>query len=78
MPVLRIDAQFNVVEAALKGYMKWRASHGSKPQQAQQDVCSILCPSPSILTLSQEQERNAAENNLETWCERVLEINFEV
>lgn len=44
MPVLKVDAQFSVVEAALKGYMKWRASHGSKPQQAQQDVCDILFP----------------------------------
>lgn len=26
MPVLRVDAQFTVIEAALKGYMKWRAS----------------------------------------------------
>jgi exportin-5 len=33
MPVLRVDAQFTVVEAALKGYMKWRAAHGSNPQQ---------------------------------------------
>lgn len=33
MPVLRVDAHFTVVEAALKGYMKWRSAHGSKPQQ---------------------------------------------
>jgi exportin-5 len=33
MPVLRVDAHFTVVEAALKGYMKWRLAHGSKPQQ---------------------------------------------
>lgn len=26
MPVLRVDAQFTVIEAALKGYMKWRAN----------------------------------------------------
>jgi exportin-5 len=32
MPILRVDAQFTVVEAALKGYMKWRAVHGSDPQ----------------------------------------------
>lgn len=58
MPVLRVDAQFTVVEAALKGYMKWRAAHGSKPQQ-------------------DEQERVAIENNLEAWCERLLDMNFE-
>ena len=39
MAVLRVDAQFTVVEAALKGYMKWRSTHGSKPQQ---DVNSHL------------------------------------
>jgi exportin-5 len=33
MPILRVDSNFTVIEAALKGYMKWRASHGSKPQQ---------------------------------------------
>ncbi|PMD42621.1 ARM repeat-containing protein [Hyaloscypha variabilis F] len=58
MPILRVDAHFTVVEAALKGYMKWRSSHGSKPQQ-------------------DEQERLAMENNLETWCERLLEMQFD-
>jgi exportin-5 len=58
LPVLRVDAHFTVVEAALKGYIKWRASHGSKPQ-------------------ADEQERTAMENNLEVWCERLLEMNFE-
>lgn len=24
MPVLRVDAHFTVIEAGLKGYMKWR------------------------------------------------------
>ena len=33
MPVLLVDAHFTVVEAALKGYMKWRSVHGSKLQQ---------------------------------------------
>ncbi|KAF4632023.1 hypothetical protein G7Y89_g6104 [Cudoniella acicularis] len=59
IPVLRIDAHFTVVEAALKGYMKWRSVHGSKLQQ-------------------DDQERVAIENNLEAWCERLLEVNFEV
>jgi exportin-5 len=57
-PVLRVDAHFTVVEAALKGYIKWRQAHGSKPQP-------------------DEQERTAMENNLEVWCERLLELNFE-
>ncbi|KAI8276023.1 hypothetical protein K4K59_009932 [Colletotrichum sp. SAR11_240] len=38
MPVLRVDAQFTVIEAALKGYMKWRASatQQSMPDYEQQ------------------------------------------
>jgi exportin-5 len=38
IPVLRVDAHFTVVEAALKGYMKWRSTHGSKLQE---DVYSL-------------------------------------
>ncbi|KAF7943458.1 hypothetical protein EAE96_011384 [Botrytis aclada] len=56
--VLRIDKNFTVVEAALKGYMKWRAGHGSDPQR-------------------DEQERTSIEDNLETWCQRLLELKFE-
>ncbi|KAH0557069.1 hypothetical protein GP486_005144 [Trichoglossum hirsutum] len=33
VPALRVDAHFTVVEAALKGYVKWIDSHGSTPQQ---------------------------------------------
>ncbi|ERT02767.1 hypothetical protein HMPREF1624_01069 [Sporothrix schenckii ATCC 58251] len=35
MPVLRVDAHFTVVEAALKGYMKWRSSTHSKDDPAE-------------------------------------------
>ncbi|CAG8954882.1 hypothetical protein HYFRA_00008569 [Hymenoscyphus fraxineus] len=58
MAVLRVDAHFTVVEAALKGYMKWRATHGSNPQ-------------------ADDHERVSIENNLESWCERLIELNFE-
>ena len=27
MPALRVDSQFTLVEAALKGYVKWKRSH---------------------------------------------------
>ena len=30
MPVLRVDAQFTVIEAALKGYVKWRSNPKSE------------------------------------------------
>lgn len=76
MVVLRVDAQFTVVEAALKGYMKWRSTHGSKPQR---DVRAVQLPAAeSLLIEKQEQERTAIEDYLESWCERLLELQFEV
>jgi hypothetical protein len=42
------------------------------------------CTTPSMIILRckansiQEQERTNMENNLEGWCERLLEMNFEV
>ncbi|KAH8819701.1 armadillo-type protein [Xylogone sp. PMI_703] len=41
MPVLRVDAYFTAVEAALKGYTKWRSEHGSKPQEDEQERITI-------------------------------------
>jgi exportin-5 len=37
LPILRVDGQFTVVEATLKGYMKWRASSGRRPQEDEQE-----------------------------------------
>jgi exportin-5 len=77
VPQLRLDAQFTVVEAALKGYMKWRTAHGSKPQQ---DVSHHPYYSGVGINPCKEQQRVAIENNLETWCERLLDLgsSFEV
>ncbi|KAI9787672.1 MAG: hypothetical protein M1839_000203 [Geoglossum umbratile] len=58
IPTLRVDAHFTVVEAALKGYVKWIDSHGSRPQQ-------------------DELERSTMETNLESWCEHLLDMNFQ-
>ncbi|RAL64721.1 hypothetical protein DID88_001752 [Monilinia fructigena] len=41
IPILRVDKNFTVVEASLKGYMKWRGSHGSEPQRDEQERTSI-------------------------------------
>lgn len=41
LPILRVDGQFTVVEAALKGYMKWRLSAGRKPQDDEQERVSL-------------------------------------
>ncbi|KAF2259938.1 ARM repeat-containing protein [Lojkania enalia] len=32
-PVLRVDAQVTVIDAALKGYLKWLSTHGDNPQE---------------------------------------------
>lgn len=32
-PVLRVDAQVTIIDAALKGYLKWLSTHGNEPQE---------------------------------------------
>lgn len=54
MPVLRIDAQFTVIESALKGFVKWRSS----PR-------------------SDDTRRGELEANLEAWCNKLLDMNFD-
>lgn len=76
MAVLRADAHFTVVEATLKGYMKWRLAHGSKPLQ---DVKRSTGDTHELhAKINQEQERTAMENNIEAWCGRLLEFDNEV
>ncbi|CAK7207345.1 karyopherin [Sporothrix eucalyptigena] len=42
MPVLRVDAHFTVVDAALKGYMKWRSSSSrDDPAEKQQQRAAL-------------------------------------
>ncbi|OJJ48636.1 hypothetical protein ASPZODRAFT_150826 [Penicilliopsis zonata CBS 506.65] len=36
VPLMRADSQFTVVDAVLKGYGRWVASHGKTPQQDEQ------------------------------------------
>jgi len=38
-PVLQVDAQVTIIDAALKGYLKWLSIQGSDPQG---DVCSAF------------------------------------
>lgn len=33
MPALRVDAHFTVIEAALKGYVKWKSSRDDNSEQ---------------------------------------------
>lgn len=54
-PVLRADAQITVIDAALKGYLKWVAGHGAEPQEDEgnrkvmQDAFEEWCK--SVLTI---------------------------
>ncbi|KAL3952314.1 hypothetical protein ACCO45_014031 [Purpureocillium lilacinum] len=42
MPALRVDSQFTLVEAALKGYVKWKRSHAKTEAQKAAEVDGIL------------------------------------
>ncbi|RDA93412.1 hypothetical protein CP533_1996 [Ophiocordyceps camponoti-saundersi (nom. inval.)] len=55
MPALKVDAQFTLIEAAVKGYKRWKRHHphGNEPQAAE------------------------AEAVLETWCDQLLQMQFE-
>ncbi|PHH83992.1 hypothetical protein CDD83_2665 [Cordyceps sp. RAO-2017] len=55
MPALRVDAQFTLIEAALKGYIKWKRHY----------------------LKDQEQHAAEVERILESWCDNLLQINFE-
>ncbi|CRK44528.1 hypothetical protein BN1723_019464, partial [Verticillium longisporum] len=59
MPVLRADAHLTVIDAANKGYMKWRAN-------------PIQRGNPDY-----DQQRSSLEDGLESWCHRLLDMNFE-
>jgi exportin-5 len=76
MPLLTVEAQFTVVEAALKSYMKWRLS----PRQwTSEEVCPLKTLwSWMESNLSQDQEMKTLETNFEVWCDRLLETSFEV
>lgn len=60
-PVLRVDAQATVIEAALRGFGKWRLSKETSLREEPHN----------------EQEITALENSLESWCNRLLTMNFE-
>ncbi|KAI1295050.1 armadillo-type protein [Xylaria venustula] len=62
-PVLQVDARATVIEAALKGFSKWRAECARNGKQDR-----FLGPA---------QETRPLENSLEAWCNRLLEMKFE-
>lgn len=61
MPYLRVDAQFTVIESALKGYVKSR-----QPRNVTEEEIAQF-----------NMERSQLERNLEAWCKRLIDMNFE-
>jgi exportin-5 len=61
LQLLKVEAQFGVVEAAVKQYMKWR------------DTPRMNEGTPGTLA----RERATLENLFETWCNQLLEMRFE-
>ncbi|CUS06929.1 unnamed protein product [Tuber aestivum] len=60
-PFLQLDAHFTVVEASLRGYMKWIDTVGKNP---------------TVDQTNNNDSRNELEQRLTEWCERVLSMNF--
>lgn len=61
MPYLRVDAQFTVIESALKGYVRSRPPRGA----TQEETAQI------------ELQRAQLDGTLEAWCNRLIEMKFD-
>lgn len=61
MPFLRVDAQFTVIESALKGYIRSRPLRAMSQEQLSQF----------------ESQRLELDGHLEAWCNRLVEMHFE-
>lgn len=72
---MTVDAHATVIEAALKGYDKWRMSRGRTNEEVsitgfpQKDQCPYK---------AQKQQAAAVEEFFEKWCGQLLEMKFEV
>lgn len=75
LPVLTVDAHATVIEAALKGYDKWRSSRNRTPEEV---CCNSRVETARTLTSAQKQQASAVENHFEKWCGQLLEMKFEV
>jgi exportin-5 len=74
MPVLRVDAHVTIIDAALKGYLKWLAAQGSDPTN---EVCR-LSKGVSKANGLQDRMRSNMEEIFEQWCRQLLQARFEV
>lgn len=71
MTALRVDSQFTLIEAAVKGYMRWRRHH------LKDNVGDAVSPLEKA-DLAQEQQAAEVEEILEAWCDKLLQMSFEV
>lgn len=72
MPSLQVDSHFTVIEATLKGYVKW------KKYSQQGNVSSkIHIYGRASYNRIQSQKAVELDNNLEEWCKKLLDMKFE-
>lgn len=74
--ILRVDAQCTVVTTALKSYMKWLASQRGKGKHPVSIPRGF--PEHGLTRNLQDEESNNLDRNLEEWCRRLMNANFEV
>jgi exportin-5 len=80
MSVLRIDAHFTVVEAALKGYVKWRAKidlQSSDNVSRPNTICMWTIWLADDFAMK-NQQKSRMESDFEAWCGRLLERQVQV
>ena len=76
LPVLTVDAHATVIEAALKGYDKWRTSRNRTPDEVR--PTPRVRPAADSNAPAQKQQAEAVEKYFEKWCGQLLEMKFEV
>ena len=76
MLALKIDARFSVIEAALIGYGRWRATQKVKRKA---NGAGQEAPSEQLRTdESLEGEFEMINSNLEKWCLQLQQLRFKV
>ena len=76
MLALKIDARFSVIEAALIGYGRWRATQKVKRKA---NGTGQEAPSEQLRTdESIEDEFEIINSNLEKWCLQLQQLRFKV
>ena len=74
MAVLQVDGYFTLVEAALKGFVKWRRYHG-KDEVSWPPLSLSRGPKAD---LGWAQKAADVDGILASWCDKLLQLNFDV